>query len=91
MFKITGNKNGEVMTVELDKDLNITFNGVKNECFNDELELLMQSPSGGGTYCPEQKTELHIYLTLKERFFDEVLKEEVGEMDELEHNPNVTY
>ena len=90
MFTITGTKGGKTIVVKCDKNLNITFNDTKNECLNDELNLLLRSPSGG-TYCPEEKTELHIYLTLKESFFDEVLKEEIAELEELENEPQTVY
>lgn len=91
MFKVTGIKDGITITVECDKNLNLTFNEEKNEHYNDEMELLMQSPSAGGTYLPEQKTGIHAYLTLKENFFDKVLTEEVGDIGTLENDPDLIY
>lgn len=91
MFKITGKKDDKTITAECDKDFNFKFNGAKNENYETELELLMKSPSAGGTYLPEEKTHIHAYLILKERFFDDVLTEEVGDIGELEYDPNLIY
>lgn len=90
MFKFEEIKDGEPITAKGYNYLNFTFNGDENECYKEEIEFLMKSPSGG-TYCPEEQTELHAYLTLKERFFDEVLKEEIAEIGELENEPQTVY
>lgn len=87
-LKATGKKNGRKITVEYDGE-DFLFNGKFNPEYNREIRRKMaQCHFRGGTFQPEEKSDLNIVNVIETRFFDRGVIAEVKDAD-VEEMENV--